>query len=61
LNDISSQDKHLFEPTNSYHALVHDNIPNAIALFPTIVIDYGKKQVDDGHQMKDSLSPEKQM
>jgi hypothetical protein len=59
LNDISSQDRHLYELTNSYHAPFHDN--SAIASTPTIVTNYGKEQVDDGFQMKDSSSPGKQM
>jgi hypothetical protein len=61
LNDTSSQDKHLFEPTNSYHAPIHDNNPNAITSFLAIVTDYEKKQVNDGLQMNDSSSPGKQM
>ncbi len=42
LNDISSQDRHLSEPTNSYHAPAHDNNPNAIASSFAIVTCYGK-------------------
>jgi len=42
LNDISSQDRHLFEPTSSYHALTHDNNPSVVASSPTIVTNYGK-------------------
>jgi hypothetical protein len=60
LNDISSQDKHLFEPTNSLHA-IHDNNPNAVASSPIIVIDYGKDQANDGLQMKDPSLPKKHM
>jgi hypothetical protein len=47
--------------TISYHALVHDNNPNAIASSHAIVTYYGKKQVDDGLHMKDLASPRKQM
>jgi hypothetical protein len=52
---------HLFEPTSSYHAPTHDNNPSAVASSPAIVTYYGKKQVDDGLQMKDSTSLGKQM
>jgi len=61
LNDTSSQDRHLFEPTKSYHAPTHDNNPNAVASSPTTMTYYGKEQVDDGLQMKDSTSLVKQM
>jgi hypothetical protein len=61
LNDTSSQDKHLFEPTNSYHAPTHDNDPNAVISFLAIVTNYGEKQANDGLQMNNSSSPGKQM
>jgi len=61
LDDTSSQDKHLFESTNSYHAPTHYNNPNAVASFLAIVTNYGKKQANDGLQMNDSSSPGKQM
>jgi hypothetical protein len=43
LNDISSQDRHLFEPISSYHALAHDNNPSAVASTPTTMANYGKE------------------
>jgi hypothetical protein len=52
---------HLFKLTSSYHAPIHDNNPSAIASSPAIMTDYGKEQVDDGLQMKDSSSLGKQM
>jgi hypothetical protein len=61
LNDISSQDGHLFEPTNSYHAPTHDNNPSAVASSLATMTYYGKKEVDDGLQMKYSTSLGKKM
>jgi len=61
LNDISSQDRHLREPTSSYHAPTHDNNPNVVTSFLATVIDYGNEQANDGLQMKDSSSPGKKM
>ncbi len=62
VNDISSQDRHLFEPTGSNIATTHDNNPSVAVSSPTIVTYYGKKQVDhDGFQTKDSLGLGKHM
>jgi hypothetical protein len=61
LNDISYQDRHLFESTNSYHAPTHDDNPSVVASSFAIVTNYGKKQAYDRFQMKDSSNPEKQM
>jgi len=61
LNDISSQNGHLCEPTSSYHAQTHDNNPNVVTSFLATVTDYGNEWANDGLQMKDSSSPGKQM
>jgi len=62
VNDISSQDRHLFEPTGSNIAPTHDNNPSVVVSSPTTMIDYGKEHVDhDGFQTKDSLGPRKHM
>jgi hypothetical protein len=61
LNDISSKDKHLYKPTNTYHAPIHDNNPSAVTSSSTTMTNYGKKHAIDGFQMKDSSSPRKQM
>jgi hypothetical protein len=61
LNDIFSKDKHLSEPTSSYHAPIHDNNPNAVTSPLATMTDYGKEHAIDGFQMKDSSSPRKKM
>jgi len=53
LNYTSSQDKHLFKPTNSLHAQANDNNPNVVVSCLTIVIDYGKDLAHDGLKLKD--------
>ncbi len=52
LNNISSLNRHLYEPNSFLHAPTHDNNPSAVASSLTIVTYYGKDQVDDELQMK---------
>jgi hypothetical protein len=43
VNDISSQDRHLFESIGSNIAPTHDNNPSVVVSLPTIVTYYGKE------------------
>jgi len=61
LNDISSQDMHLFELTWSNITLTHDNNLNAITSSPATMTNYGKKKANDGLQTKDSSGLGKHM